>query len=277
LLVAKAPVIGEVKTRLGWELGESPWVEGGVAEGLAVAARLAAAALWDTVEACEVAFGPGECHLALAGDLSAAVDGDRLADRFSAWTVHPQRGTDLGERLSHAHHDAAAHTRPHLRHGPGGLGRPDQAGEHTQPGLLRHLEGQFSPLRGANFATSAGSGPVVQVGMDTPQITPDLLRRVAAEAGTGRAVLGPAEDGGWWVLALGSPGATAALVDVPMSRPDTYQATRAALTAAGADVVTTRTLRDVDTVADAEAVAAAAPDGRFARAWAELTRREPAR
>jgi len=236
LVVAKAPVVGEVKTRLGRELGESPWVEGGVAEGMAVAARLAAAALWDTVEACEVAFGPGECHLALAGDLSAAVDGERLADRFSAWTVHPQRGTELGERLSHAHHDAAAHTRPHLR-----------------------------------------SGPVVQIGMDTPQIAPDLLRRVAAEAATGRAVLGPAEDGGWWVLALGSPGATAALVDVPMSRPDTYQATRTALAAAGAHVVTTRTLRDVDTVTDAEAVAAAAPDGRFARVWAELTRREPAR
>jgi len=222
LVVAKAPVVGEVKTRLGRELAELLGAEG----GMRAAATVAAAALWDTVEACEAAFGPGECHLALAGDLREAVDGDRLTERLAGWTIHPQRGTGLGERLAHAHRDAG------------------------------HL------------------GPVVQVGMDTPQVTVSLLRRVAAEASAGQAVLGPAEDGGWWVLALGSPAAALALVDVHMSRPDTYEATRAALQEAGADVVATRTLRDVDTVADAQAVAVEAPDGHFARAWARVAREE---
>jgi hypothetical protein len=53
-----------------------------------------------------------------------------------------------------------------------------------------------------------------------------------------------------------------------MSTPDTLRDTRAAFEAGGVDVATARTLRDVVTVSDASAVALAAPDGRFATAWA---------
>ena len=84
-------------------------------------------------------------------------------------------------------------------------------------------------------------------------------------------MLGPADDGGWWVLALRDPARAAALVGVPMSTPTTYDDTRAALEAAGLRVGDTATLRDVDTVADADVVAASAPDSRFARAWTSRT------
>jgi hypothetical protein len=57
-----------------------------------------------------------------------------------------------------------------------------------------------------------------------------------------------------------------------MSRADTYLRTRAALERAGQTVVVARMLRDVDTVADADAVSGALADGHFRRAWHELSR-----
>ena len=103
--------------------------------------------------------------------------------------------------------------------------------------------------------------------MDTPHLTPDLLLAAAAGLDDHDAVLGPAEDGGWWVLALRDPAHASVLRDVPMSTATTGADTLAALTAAGLDVGTTATLRDVDEVADADAVARLAPGSRFAEAW----------
>lgn len=113
---------------------------------------------------------------------------------------------------------------------------------------------------------------VVQVGMDTPQLTARLLEEVVELAGDdpAGAVLGPADDGGWWVLALRDPSLADALVEVPMSTPATCQATRAALLDRGAVVRLAPALRDVDELADAAAVAAAAPGTRFAAAWRAL-------
>jgi len=113
-------------------------------------------------------------------------------------------------------------------------------------------------------------GPVVQVGMDTPHVTAELLLGAAAGLADHDAVLGPAEDGGWWLLALREPAAATALTDVPMSRPTTCVDTRSALVAAGLEVGTTATLRDVDEVPDAAAVARLAPRTRFAAAWGRV-------
>lgn len=209
LVLAKAPVPGRVKTRLGATVGDD------------VAASLATAALLDTLAACAAAFE--ECHLALDGDLAGTARGDELLAATSGWHVFAQSEGDLGTRLAHAHAVVAA----------------------------------------------TGDGPVVQVGMDTPHVTPALLRAAARRVDVGTAVLGPATDGGWWVLGLVGARGAAALADVPMSTPDTGGATRSALVAAGLRVRSAATLRDVDTAADAAAVAAAAPDTRFAAAWRE--------
>jgi glycosyltransferase A (GT-A) superfamily protein (DUF2064 family) len=110
--------------------------------------------------------------------------------------------------------------------------------------------------------------------MDTPQVSAHDLQEVAAASVEGTAVLGPAVDGGWWVLALRDPVAAAGLAGVPMSTPDTYGSTRAALERAGLRVRSARTLRDVDTAADAAAVAGsvAGGGGHFHRAWREVAR-----
>jgi glycosyltransferase A (GT-A) superfamily protein (DUF2064 family) len=131
------------------------------------------------------------------------------------------------------------------------------------------------PQRGEEFDArlaaahhDAGPGPVVQVGMDTPQLTSQLLADVAARLLDHDAVLCPADDGGWWALALRDPRAAEALRGVPMSTPTTYADTRTALLAAGLDVGTMVELTDVDTADDADRVATLAPRTRFAHTWA---------
>ena len=132
------------------------------------------------------------------------------------------------------------------------------------------------PQRGDGFDerlaaahADAGPGATVQVGMDTPQLTAELMADVAARLMDHDAVLGRADDGGWWVLALRDPRHAAALVGVPMSTPTTYDDTLTALTAAGLDVGDVVELTDVDTAVDADLVASTAPATRFARAWTE--------
>ncbi len=106
----------------------------------------------------------------------------------------------------------------------------------------------------------------VLIGMDTPQLTPGLLTEVADGLRDADAVLGPAEDGGWWTLALREPRHARVLRDVAMSTEDTGVLTVQALQRSGLSVRMAPTLRDVDTATDALAVARACLVGRFADA-----------
>ncbi|WP_329241368.1 DUF2064 domain-containing protein [Streptomyces sp. NBC_01478] len=109
-------------------------------------------------------------------------------------------------------------------------------------------------------------GPALLIGMDTPQVTPELLTVDFADCD---AYFGPAEDGGFWALGLAAP-APELLRGVPMSTPTTGAVQRARLTTAGLRVRDLPSLRDVDTTYDTELVAAAVPEGRFARELARL-------
>ena len=175
LVVAKAPVAGVAKTRVGAEVG------------MDVAAGLAAAALLDTVRTCTTAVGADRCRLAIAGELTDATDGDRLTTALEGRAAFSQRGEGLDERLANAFADLAA--------------------EHD--------------------------GPVVQIGMDTPQVTGSDLAALIAGLDGHDAVLADAEDGGWWALALADPRHGAHLAGVPMSTPGTAAATRTAFEDAG--------------------------------------------
>lgn len=159
-----------------------------------------------------------------------AVQGERVAP--PGWVRLAQRGRGLGERIAHAFADAAA------------------------PGTATLL-----------------------IGMDTPQVTSDLLtdavERLCGSASDGAAgcrtpkaaaVLGPAQDGGWWLLGLNDPAHATALREVPMSTTRTGELTGAALRSNGVEPAVLRSLRDVDTVADAREVARLCPPGsRFTR------------
>ncbi|MGH2803885.1 MAG: TIGR04282 family arsenosugar biosynthesis glycosyltransferase, partial [Thermoleophilaceae bacterium] len=67
-------------------------------------------------------------------------------------------------------------------------------------------------------ALMAAGGPALVVGMDTPQLSPALLRLAARRlAAPGvDALLGPALDGGYWTIGLRHPD-PAAFDGVPMS------------------------------------------------------------
>ncbi len=205
LVMAKAPVPGLAKTRLGAVIGHD------------AAADLAAAGLLDTLAVCREAGAEGV--IALTGDLDAAMRADDIRTALADWTILWQRGDGFAERLANAHLDAAP-------------------------------------------------GPLVQIGMDTPQLSVANLQSASRALEDYDIVLGPADDGGWWGLGLHDPADAQALRGVPMSTSDTCENTRKALIARGVSVGLVETLRDVDTVEDAETVAAAAPRTRFARAWA---------
>ncbi|CAN5499885.1 DUF2064 domain-containing protein [soil metagenome] len=113
----------------------------------------------------------------------------------------------------------------------------------------------------------AGDGPVIQIGMDTPQITAAMLRETGSLLADNDTVLGPAEDGGWWVFGRHKAAHAQTLLGVPMSTDSTCDDTRSALLSRDLSVGTARTLQDVDLLADAQEVAAGAPHTRFAQVW----------
>jgi len=206
LVLAKAPVPGQVKTRLC-----PPATPG-------EAARIAAASLLDTLDTTR-----GRCTVvALVGSLADAERRAEVRAALAHCRVVPQRGATFAARLVAAHADAG------------------------------------------------GSGPVIQLGMDTPQLDEALLDEAGRALGSCDAVLGPARDGGWWALGVHDPRHARVLAGVPMSTPDTGALTLRALRAAGLRVTLLPELSDVDTMEDAERVAAVAPGSRFAAAVAQV-------
>ena len=151
-------------------------------------------------------------------------------------------------------------------------GRP---GAWCRPGfdVIAQREGDFGVrLAGAiDDAWARAPLPVLVIGMDTPQIQgPDLdravepmLRGPTSEGDLPVAVLGPAEDGGYWAIGVRYP--VAGLFDgVPMSTNRTCVAQLARLRALGVSCKLIDGLRDVDEIGDALVVAELAPATRFA-------------
>jgi len=136
---------------------------------------------------------------------------------------------------------------------------------------------RIAPQRGAGLgerlgaAFADGGGPAFLVGMDTPQLDATTIAAgVAAlcEPGTD-AVLGLAVDGGYWAIGLREPDERL-FAGVPMSADDTGERQLEVLRNAGLTVAELGVLVDVDEIADAEQVAAAAPGSRFAAALTRL-------
>jgi uncharacterized protein len=127
-------------------------------------------------------------------------------------------------------------------------------------GLDRRLAAAFKE------AALRDPGPALLIGMDTPQVTGPLLEACMPTVWED-ATFGPAQDGGFWSLGFRSPREVdldRLLLDVPMSMDTTGAVQLGRLTDAGLRVRMLPVLRDVDTIADIAAVAAAAPASRFA-------------
>jgi rSAM/selenodomain-associated transferase 1 len=107
-------------------------------------------------------------------------------------------------------------------------------------------------------------GPALLIGMDTPQVTARQLDAGLRALDRADAAFGPALDGGYWAIGLRRAD-PAVFRDVPMSAPTTAAVQRERLAALDLETIELPPLVDVDTIADARRVAAAAPSTRFAR------------
>jgi uncharacterized protein len=139
--------------------------------------------------------------------------------------------------------------------GPGIEVVPQRGGD-----LAERLAGAFADL----------GGPALVVGMDTPQLTPAILRGALAVLERRDAVLGTALDGGYWGIGLAAP-EPRVFAGVPMSRADTGARQRARLRELGLSWEEREPLRDIDDAAAAFAVAASIPGSAFARALGLLS------
>lgn len=115
----------------------------------------------------------------------------------------------------------------------------------------------------------AASGPLLIIGMDTPQFSADhvapLLHDWSTDAPGLDAWIGPATDGGFWALALRRPDG-ALIRGVPMSTDTTGAQQTARLSARGLSVGTLPELADMDHFSDALDIAAVIPETDFAHA-----------
>jgi uncharacterized protein len=109
--------------------------------------------------------------------------------------------------------------------------------------------------------------PILLIGMDTPQVSAADLELAAEDLLSPGvdAVLGPADDGGYWVIGTRHP-VPGMFAGVPMSTDRTAVAQRHRLGDLGLRCSLVRGLRDVDTMSDARAVAKLVPHSCFAAA-----------
>lgn len=115
-------------------------------------------------------------------------------------------------------------------------------------------------------AWGTAGGPGLQIGMDTPQITPELLDGGLGLLAAGApCLMGDAPDGGWWAIGL-QRAIPDLFAPVPTSRADTGEVQRARCRHFGLAITDLPGLTDVDVMADALEVADHSPHTRFARA-----------
>ena len=191
VVFARAPVPGQVKTRLAAELGES--------SALAIYRALGQRtvnAVRRAVSMIQGARAVVYCTPPDSGDAMRAWLGSDLE-------ILPQDGGDLGARM------------------------------------LAAIQQQL-----ARGATS-----VVVVGTDCPELDAKLLVRACESLEDADVVLGPAVDGGYYLMAT-REGHAALFHDIPWSTADTLGATLRAAERARLRAVLLDTRADIDTAAD---------------------------
>ena len=141
-----------------------------------------------------------------------------------------------------------------------------EPGPWLPPGMtvIRQRGDSFTE-RLTNAWLDAG-GPGVQIGMDTPQVRREELERaVEAAMRTPRsAVLGPARDGGWWLIGWRAADPESVFRGIPLSTSRTAHHQLRRLRELGLDVTKIASHRDIDTIEDLHAVTSRYPELRVA-------------
>ncbi len=116
--------------------------------------------------------------------------------------------------------------------------RPQGAGD-----LGQRLSAAFGEL------FSAGAERAVIIGSDCPWVTVQDIEEAWRRLADHDVVLGPAVDGGYWLIGLAQP-QPALFENISWSSSDVFEQTLARATAAGLNIALLRQLSDIDTVAD---------------------------
>lgn len=129
---------------------------------------------------------------------------------------------------------------------------PDREGQTSRvwpADLARIPQGQGDLGQRMARCLAATQGPTLLIGADIPGVTRAHIARTFAALGTARSVIGPATDGGFWVIGLHHPQHQPAKLfqDTRWSHPQTLADTLPTLPQ---PVAFTDILADVDTVKD---------------------------
>jgi rSAM/selenodomain-associated transferase 1 len=181
---------------------------------------------------------PGRVKTRLAaaiGDQAALRVYTRLAEHTLA-EVRALAADGIAVRVHYAPADAGEAVRTWLGDGP--LYLPQAEGD-----LGARMRDAFAR------AFAAGAERVVIVGSDLPELSASLLRRAFELLDSHPAVVGPARDGGYYLLGLRGT-IEGIFAGIEWSTSSVLRATLERLRAAGAEPAILEVLSDVDTVAD---------------------------
>ena len=221
IIFAKAPIAGQVKTRLIPALGA------------AGAAHLAAHMLEHTVTAAraaglgavELCLSPGAAHPDWAGQLPQHPD----------LRIHDQGDGDLGERMARAMERVLS--APRKRRMP----FPPPEGARKLEAARRFVD-NHAPVGGALRGA-------LLIGTDCADMSAALLREAARLLRDADACLLPCEDGGYALIGM-TRYAPEAFRDIAWSTSEVAATTLARLRALNWKVAIGPTVRDIDTPAD---------------------------
>ncbi|NRA28775.1 MAG: glycosyltransferase [Parvularculaceae bacterium] len=104
---------------------------------------------------------------------------------------------------------------------------------------------------GERLLAASAPEPVMFLGTDAPDLSPGLLHQAADGLVAAPCAIGPAEDGGYWTLAIGKP-APSLFSDMPWGTETVYETTRKRIDALGWQPVILPTLSDLDRPEDLE-------------------------
>lgn len=118
--------------------------------------------------------------------------------------------------------------------------------------LLPQAEGDLGQRMEDFFARRFAEGyqRVVLLGTDSPNLPLEIVDRALAELKTHQVVLGPTEDGGYYLVGAQGPNVPPIFSDIPWSTPQVWDETVQSLQSAGTTFHTLRDWYDVDNMAD---------------------------
>ncbi len=231
--MCKFPQAGRTKTRLGKEIGM------GRAANLF---RLMTRKVIST--ALQVQLENPSLHIVLAVDPAF-----RINEPISCWIGANRRiaqtGGDLGRRMTNAIKEVQ-------KSGGEGVGFRQHRGsgqifKSKNKMRRQHLLGG---VRGTYKINPSRQGSFILIGCDAPQMTKHHLHSALAALTSHDVVIGPAEDGGYWLIGGPNPNIVAGLFSsVRWSSKHTLKDTIKNCPK-GSHIATIETLRDIDEIQD---------------------------